>query len=72
MAELRARYHELVAEQARRIAEITILVNERSIALIEGRTFSKRREIQDLEYEILALAEAVAVADGLAAAEVVR
>lgn len=69
MSNIRARYHELVAQQEEKTAALTELIEERSHAIIEQRDFSRQSEIVQLEYDFHALSAAVMKAHELAEKE---
>lgn len=62
MSKMRARYHELVAQAAKKREEHLALVEKRSKALIDGSEFSQDSEITVLESQINALDAAVMTA----------
>lgn len=69
MSKMRARYRELVAQQEQTAAAVVALVEERSLAIIEQREFSRQSEIVQLEYDFHALSAAVMKAHELAEVE---
>ncbi len=69
MSKMRARYHELVAQQEQKTAAIVALIEERSMAIIDQIEFSRQSEIVQLEYEYHAVSAAVMKAHELAEVE---
>ncbi|MFB0691946.1 hypothetical protein ACA106_15640 [Agrobacterium pusense] len=63
MSKMRARYHELVAEQSKLRGESDRLINARSQALIEATAFSEGDKIRSLHDEIMAIDAAIMAAD---------
>ncbi len=63
MSKMRARYHELLAEQSKLKDESDRLINARSQALINGAAFSESDKIRSLHDEIMAIDAAIMTAD---------
>lgn len=69
MSKMRARYHELVAEQSKLKDESERLISARSQALIDGTTFAEGDKIMSLNDEIFAIDAAIRTADEQAKVE---
>jgi hypothetical protein len=72
MSKMRARYHELVAEQSKLKAESERLIGARSQALIEGTAFTEGDKIRSLHDDIIAIDAAIATVDEQAKVEEAR
>lgn len=72
MSKMRARYHELVAEQSKLKDESDRLINARSQALIKGTAFTESDKIRSLHDEILAIDAAIVTVDEQAKADEAR
>jgi hypothetical protein len=72
MSKMRARYHELVAEQSKLKDESERLIGARSQALIEGTAFTEGDKIRSLHDDIIAIDAAIATVDEQAKVEEAR